>query len=116
MISQNGLTFMTQNVHPDAHMEALFTGDVVADGEGCLRTAAPDEHVVVWPAGYTLDTSGTDAVVMDDAGSVVGTLGGAFSLAGGEVPVLLESMGFTDADRTRSEACPGPYWIVNDES
>lgn len=40
-------------------------------------------------------------------------MGGSFSLGGGEVPELSDTMGFTQADRDLAEDhCPGRYLIV----
>lgn len=116
VVNQDGWVFMTQHRQPSAAMEALFTGQVDADEAGCLRLVSADDATVVWPVGYTLDTSGDTPAVLDADGAPVGELGDEFVLAGGEVQTLPSAMGFTDEDRERSEACPGRYWIVNDES
>lgn len=114
--AQDGFVFMTQTRVPSAAMEALFTGSVVADAEGCLRLASQGGAAVVWPLGYMLDTSVDTPRVLNDEGEVEGVLGGDFVLAGGEVDVLLDAMGFTTEDRAEAEACPGKYWIVNGDS
>lgn len=111
---QDGLLVLTQSRRPSAAMEALFTGPVVADGLGCLRLASEEGATVVWPEGYTLETSGDVHRVLDEEGAPAGALGEEFVLGGGEVSALLASMGFTDEDRERAEACPGRYWLVND--
>ena len=114
--TRGDLVFMTQRRDPSPGMEALFTGPVVADDAGCLRTGSADGAAVVWPLEWGLDVSGDVPRVVDEGGAVVGALGDEFVFAGGQVDVLLESMGFTDQDRAAAEVCPGPYWIVNDES
>lgn len=111
---QDDLIFLTQNRRPSAAMEALFTGPVVADDAGCLRLASEEGPTVVWPEGYTLDTSGDVPRVLDEDGAPAGAFNEELVLAGGEVPTLRTSMGFTDEDRERAEACPGRYWLVND--
>lgn len=111
---QDDLIFLTQNHRPSAAMEALFTGPVVADDAGCLRLASEEGATVVWPKGYTLDTSGDAPRVLDEEGASAGALGEEFVFTGGKVPALIASMGFTDKDRERAEACPGRYWLVND--
>lgn len=110
---RDGLVFMTQNHRTLAGMEALFVGPVRVDDDGCIRLGSEDDATVVWPVGYTLDTSGDVVGVLDEQGDLVGQLGGEFELAGGEVDVLPAAMGFTDEDRERARACPGRYWIVN---
>lgn len=113
--TQDQLVFYTQNRVPDAVMDALFTGTIHADDDGCLRPGPESQSTFtfVWPKSYGLDTSGGSAVVMDDQGETVGALGEEFTLGGGEVVELLDSMGFTEEDRAAAEACPGRFWIVS---
>lgn len=108
-----GVAFMTQNVVPDEMMEARYEGRVVLADDGCLRLDTPDAHTVVWPRGYTLRAEDGELGVLDEDGAETGVGGESFTLGGGEVTVLLASLGFTDADRERAgERCPGRYWIV----
>jgi hypothetical protein len=112
-----GVTFLVMKVTPEAHMDALFEGRVVADDAGCLRLDGPDPATVVWPQGtaYEEANGGSVRIVRED-GEVVGSVGGAFALGGGEVPSLHDGLGFTQADRDLAEAhCPGRYWIVAPE-
>lgn len=112
---RTGIVFITQNVVPDAVMEALFEGRVVADAAGCLRLDSPDPATVVWPKGFTMTANGSTMVVRDAEGSEVGQIGGSFSLGGGEVQSLHGGIGVSAADRERAEThCPGRYWIVGE--
>lgn len=114
IVEDAGVVLMTQNVIPTATMEALFEGRVVADEDGCLRLDSADGHTVVWPHGYGLSGGIGQVRILDRDGEPVGTVGGEFSLGGGEVTELLEAMGFTADDRARAEErCPGRYWIVS---
>lgn len=107
-----GVVFLTQNVFPRAMMDALYEGRVVADEEGCLRLDTPTASTVVWPRDYDVEERDVGIVVVNGEGSEVGTVGGAFSLAGGEVSELSDALGFTSEDRSRAaERCPGRYWI-----
>jgi hypothetical protein len=109
---ETGLLFLTQNVVPDAFMDALFEGRVVADRAGCLRLESPDAHTVVWPKGFGL---GGDLRVRSDRGAEVGRIGGSFRLGGGEVPSLHDGVPLSEADRVRAESrCPGRFWIVGE--
>lgn len=112
-----GVTFLVMTMTPEASMDALFEGRVVADEAGCLRLDGPDPATVVWPQGTAIEEEddGTIRIVSGD-GEVVGHVGGAFALGGGEVPSLHDGLGFTQADRDLAEThCPGRYWIVAPE-
>ena len=115
--SHGPVVFFTQNRVPAVSMEALFTGTIRIDDDGCLSPGAGSEatHTFAWPKSYSLDTSGSAPVVRDDQGEPVGAVGEEFTFAGGVVEELLASMGFTDEDRAAAAACPGRIWIVNPE-
>lgn len=109
------VVFLTQNVEPEAVMDALFEGDVVLDDVGCLRLDAPDRHTVVWPVGFSLEVDGDDLTVRDAEGRTVGSIGGTFRLGGGEVERLHEGIAMAPSDKTKAEErCPGRYWIVGE--
>lgn len=112
---QNGHVFFTQNRVPEMVMEAVFTGTIEADDAGCLRAEPESEsaYTFVWPKSYVLDTSEAVPVVLNDQGERVAALGEEFTFGGGVVEELLDSMGFTEEDRTAAEACPGRFWIVS---
>jgi hypothetical protein len=110
---RDGLVFMRQNVEPPVTMEALFQGRVIVDAEGCPRLDTPGGPAVVWPRDYDVAVEGGEFMILDGEGAAVGTLGGTFSLGGGEVTLLSDAMGFTADDRARAEErCPGRYWIT----
>lgn len=111
----DGVVLLTQNVVDADAMDALFEGNVAPDASGCLRLGVEGEYGVtaVWPQGYELAAIDGAPHVVDGAGDPVGLIGGAFALAGGEVPELTDAMGFTEADRELAHAtCAGRYWIV----
>ena len=107
--------FFTQSEVPEAVMDALFEGRVVADEEGCLRLDGPDAPTVIWPKGWALATVKGVRVVRNAAEREVGRIGGPFRLGGGVVPFLHEGIPMDAADREEAErACPGRYWIVGE--
>ena len=108
------IKFLTQANPTVVGMEALFTGGLVVDDNGCIRLDSPDDATVIWPHGYRLDLVAGVGLVRDDHGRAVGLLDGDFALAGGEVPELPPAMGFTQSDASYLAVhCPGRYWIVN---
>ena len=113
--SHGPVVFFTQNRVPAVSMEALYTGTIRIDDDGCLRPGAESQatHTFAWPKSYSLDTSGSAPVVRDERGERVGAVGEEFTFAGGVVEELLASMGFMDEDRTAAAACPGRIWIVS---
>jgi hypothetical protein len=114
ILSADGVKLITQNVVvPDA-MDALFQGRVVNDEQGCIRLDAEDDATVIWPEGFTIESTIEGPVIRDESDHFVGRLGGDFVLGGGEVMTLTDVMGFTDADGAfAGQHCPGRYWIVS---
>lgn len=109
-----GVKFLTQTSEQATHMEALFTGGLTVDDNGCIRLDSPDDATVIWPRGYSLHLAGGVHLVRDGAGRAVGLLDGDFSLGGGEVARLHSGMGFTQADESFvAHHCPGRYWIAS---
>jgi hypothetical protein len=112
--------FITQNVAPNAVMDALFQGRVVADAAGCLRLDSPDRVTVIWPRGFTLEprAGGSPAgglQVHDARGRSVGRIGGEFRLGGGEVPWLPDGIPLAaDVRQHAVRRCPGIFWIVGE--
>lgn len=108
--------FLTETVPAALHMQALYKGNVIADAAGCLRLAGTGEqHTVVWPFGFELRRRKGVATVVDPNGRVIGEIGGAFTLGGGEIPTLHDGIPLSDAQRAQArERCPGRYWIVGD--
>ena len=97
---------------PSAVMDALFTGRVIEDAQGCLRLDSPDRHTVIWPQGFQLAARGGSAAVLDGGGREVGTIGASFRLGGGEVTQVPVDM-LTAADAQVAAArCPGRYWLA----
>ena len=108
-----GIIFLSMRIAPEVHMDALFQGAVLRDGDGCLRLDTPERPTVVWPKDYGFEVTAGRILILDDGGDPVGRVGEGFRLGGGEVPSLHEGLAFTQADRDLAEAqCPGIYWIV----
>ena len=115
-VDRDDVIFLTEAAPATVQMEALYKGNVVADGAGCLRLAGTGEqHTVVWPFGFERRTRDGAAQVVDTRGRVVGQIGGAFTFGGGEVPTLHAGIALSDAQRgVALERCPGRYWIVGE--
>jgi hypothetical protein len=112
-LNEGGILFLTQNLAPNAVMEALFQGRIVADEAGCLRLQPGDRVTVIWPKGFTLERVSGAFLVRDAGGRAVGRIGDTFRLGGGEVPYLHQGIGLSAADRERAMSrCPGIFWIV----
>lgn len=104
---------MTQNVVPSEAMDAWFEGLVVADDTGCIRLEDGEGPTVVWPRDYMGEVAAEGFAILDANGTEVGKIGESFGVGGGEVPELLATLGFSEADRELAEElCPGNYWIV----
>jgi hypothetical protein len=111
--SIGGVEFMTQNVVSFEAMDALYEGPVILDEAGCLRLGDAEGSTVIWPWGFTAQVAAEEVKIRDREGAVAGLIGESFSLGGGVVQELLDSLGFTQEDRELAAgACPGDYWIV----
>lgn len=111
---QPATVFLTQEEPQGAFMDALFQGRISLDDEGCLRAESTggSRPTVIWPAGYTLESSLGALRVKDADGEVVGVVGGAFSIGGGHG--RLEFVDLSPAERALAETrCPGEVWLAS---
>jgi hypothetical protein len=105
--------FLTQKSPPGNVMEALYTGQVNRDPQGCLRAESMGGAVVIWPYGFELRSRSGGLYVEDEKGRTIGRIGGDFRMGGGYVDAGSSDTYLSAADRTRAAACPtGSYWIV----
>jgi hypothetical protein len=109
--SQASPVILSRSHEPNAMMDALFTGRVIADARGCLRLDGPDQHTVIWPQGFTIARRGATWAVLDATGGNAGTVGGSFRLGGGELTEVPSDM-LSAADQQRASTCPGRYWLA----
>lgn len=74
----------------DPSLRALVGGVVTMDSNGCVYLRNADHTTdVIWPAGYTAETSpGVPLLIRDAAGDVVAGLGTQINSGGGSVPAL----------------------------
>jgi hypothetical protein len=109
--------FPTQQPTGDV-MEALLIGGLVLEN-GCLRINTDEggvSYLAVWPNGFTAQRTEDGTIeVLDPPGQIVAASGQRVRVSGGEF--ASEDMAAFDQmyPGARSEACPGPYWIVGSE-
>lgn len=107
--------FLRQAGPAEVVMEALYTGIVRRDAEGCLRLDSDGSEVVIWPHDARMVSLGDVLHIETGDGRNVGQIGGTFSVGGGFVPAAtFEDL--SDADRAVAESrCPSAnYWVVGD--
>ena len=106
--------FLTQKAPQDAVMDALYTGKVNRDEQGCLRTESENGALVIWPYGFRLAGRSDGLHVENAAGRSIGRIGGTIRMGGGFAPA--NSHYLSDANRALADArCPSTsYWIVGD--
>jgi hypothetical protein len=111
----DGTVFLAQRSPPGAVMEALYTGKVNRDAQGCLRVEGEGGAVVIWPYGFALEARDGGLYVKNAEGRTIGQIGGDFRMGGGYVPAGSTESFLSDADRARAAACPTEsYWIVGE--
>lgn len=101
---------LTLSEQPNDFMEALISGVLLFDIEGCLRLG---EYTIVWPSGFRLDQN--NEVIYDNEGNLVAQIGSQMEISGGEcadcsIEHIKELTGSIPADK-----CHGSYWIAGEE-
>lgn len=88
-------------------MEALLSGTLVADEDGCVhtKTAGGDPVTLVWPKGYTVEGDSWSFQVLDVSRNVVARSGLPLAIGGGGAG------SFNDAWAERGCA-KGRLWMV----
>lgn len=108
--------FFTQKAPQDVVMEALYTGKVLRDAQGCLRTESENGALVIWPYGFKLHARLDGLHVENAEGRSIGRIGANVRMGGGYAPAVYADTYLTDANHTLADArCPSThYWIVGD--
>jgi hypothetical protein len=107
--------FLAQKSPPGYVMEALYTGKVTRDAQGCLRVDGEGGAVVIWPYGFKLEARNGALHVKNAEGRSIGQIGGDFRMGGGFVPAVNNDTYLSVADRARAAACPTEsYWVVGE--
>lgn len=113
-IEPETLPLMTQTAPATEFEEALLTGILETDMNGCWRVVSSDggSFAVIWPFGFTATAMIGAPQVLNENGEVVGTAGMEISLGGGAREGDAAA-GFEEAHPDLpSDTCPGPYWNV----
>ncbi len=108
--------FPRQKAWVNSYLMALWRGELILDGEGCLRVRGDGSLVPVWPPGFGVEVSGEEVRILNERGRVVARVGDEVEIGGGEAPPA-ERINVAD-ERTRRELrerCPGQYWLAAPE-
>lgn len=110
------LPLMTQTAPATTFEEALLTGILETDMNGCWRVVSSDgsSFAVIWPYGFTATAMIGAPQVLNENGEVVGTAGMEISLGGGAREGDAAAGFEADHPDLPSDACPGPYWVVGE--
>ena len=79
--------------------------------EGCLTVQG---LILIWPAGYSLDTNFDPPVVFAPSGLSVVRVGEPATLVGGERDARSRSMIEEELSAPLPESCQGAFWIVSE--
>ena len=102
----------------DGGPDALMSGKLVLDDEGCLRLGSSRQGgtwVPVWPANLRLETGGGKVRIVDGRGRTAAEVGKTVSMGGGEFGLPRNVVDPRTARELRSR-CPGHYWIATEPS
>ena len=92
----------------DAYPAAELSGQLV-ERSGCLVAPGGTGSVLLWPDGYTARIAQDGRTqVLDENGTIIGTVGEEVTLGGGQVGASLD----TRASQQAPEACGHRYWLV----
>lgn len=109
-----GVIYFPRQAPTNAYMAALLEGKLILDPNGCLRVgsvggeaSSNDSPLVLWHHDSQLQIEGDAIEILNSDGQVVGLVGEAIRMGGGEssaeaIPGL------------PIEACPGPYWALGE--
>lgn len=99
---------VTSDVPQLSGMEALLTGTLEVDEDGCVRAWTTENSVsLVWPQGYTVRGESASFEVLDAGGRVVARSGTPIAMGGGGVDTANEAWRETDC-------ATGTLWLVGD--
>ncbi|CAN5867646.1 hypothetical protein BH23ACT11_BH23ACT11_11780 [soil metagenome] len=99
--------------------EAVYSGQLVLDNDGCLRVDSKhsQKYVLIWTPGYTVKSEGPNIRILNEKNRVVAETGNKIRVGGGEIPGLsLDGIAFL-SERLQQELprrCAGPYWLVGE--
>ncbi len=112
--AEDKVFFPRQKASVDTYLMALWRGELVLDGEGCLRVRGDGSLVPVWPPGFGVEISGEEVRILDERGRVVARVGDEVEIGGGEAPAA-ERIAALDERTKRDlrERCPGQYWLAS---
>lgn len=100
------LRIVTSDLPVPSGMEALLSGTLVADEDGCVHAkTAGDPVTLVWPKGYTVEGDAWSFQVLDASKNVVARSGLPLAIGGGGAD------SFNDAWAERGCA-KGRLWMV----
>ena len=104
------------------HVEALptawahhdFIGVELVVKDGCLTGRGPSpSYLLIWPDGFTLDSTGNLLRISSRSGSTVATVGDKVRLSGRAVEADSDLQ--REISRHLKGRCEGPYYLVGDD-
>lgn len=114
-IEPETLPLITQTAPQTAFEEALLTGTLDYDENGCWRVSNEKaSFLIIWPFGFTATAMIGAPQVLDANGEVVGTTGMEISLGGGAREAEAAAAFEEEHPDLPSDQCPGPYWVVGE--
>src|SRR6476620_7692992 len=91
----------------DAYPTAELSGQLV-ERSGCLVAPGGKGSVLLWPDGYAATTAQDGRTqVLDENGTIIGTVGEEVTLGGGQVGASFDTRAFQQTP----EACDHHYWL-----
>lgn len=102
-----GMLYFPKQPPTDVYMEALLKGTLILDPNGCLRIESEggEARLVLWHHDFELKVGDEVIEVLNGDGQVVGRVGEAVRMGGGESSA-------TDIPGLPLSNCPGPYWVL----
>ncbi len=109
------LPLITQPAPATEFEEALLTGVLAYEDNGCWRVASEGtSFLIVWPHGFTATAMIGAPQVLNANGEVVGTAGMEISLGGGAREGDVAAAFEDEHPDLPLDQCPGPYWLVGE--
>jgi hypothetical protein len=112
--SGGGMIYFPRQAPTNAYTEALLEGTLILDPNGCLRVESEggdalgdDSPLVLWRHDFALQVEDDVIEILNGEGQVVGRVGEAIRMGGGETSAKA-------VPGLPIEACPGPYWALGE--
>ena len=104
------INLLTLSEPPNAFMQALTSGVLMLDSNGCLKIGG---NTIIWPFGFKVGNNKN--AIYNAEGNIVVKIGDHVQVSGGECADCPKEHIKKLIGTTPDDKCHGNYWIVGEE-